>query len=163
MNHDKYGEREIWFMGPNGDQPRRYYEAKEGAGTSCWGWSPDGNHYLYVSTDEFGSRGLSQPVQGGSPVTLVGDSELQKINDFVWLHDGRVVFDLPEEGNGSDCNYWTMRLDRATGKRIEEPKRLTNWPNFCVFSGSVTNNDKRFAFMASWGFYTSYVGDLEAG
>jgi len=32
-----------------------------------------------------------------------------------------------------------------------------------VFSGSVTNDDKRLAFVASSGFYTSYVADLEAG
>jgi len=56
-----------------------------------------------------------------------------------------------------------MRIDLATGGRLEEPRRLTNWPNFCVFSGSVTNNDKRLAFKASSGFYTSYVADLEAG
>src|SRR5207248_865654 len=70
---------------------------------------------------------------------------------------------LAEPGNGGVCNYWTMRLDLATGRRLEEPRRLTNWPNFCVFSGSVTSNDKRLAFMATSGFYTSYVADLEAG
>jgi hypothetical protein len=56
-----------------------------------------------------------------------------------------------------------MRLDLATGKHIEEPRRLTNWPNFCVYSGSVTHDDKRLAFVASSGLYTSYVADLEAG
>ncbi len=45
--------------------------------------------------------------------------------------------------NGNVCNYWIMRLDLATGKHIEEPKRLTNWPSFCVGSGSITNDDKR--------------------
>ena len=162
-NHGKYGERQIWLMGPNAEQPRKYYEGKEGTGTDCWGWSPDGKHYLFVSRDESGSRGLSQPVEGGPPITILGDAELSKMNDIVLLHDGRVVFDLPEPTNGNVCNYWTMRLDLATGRRLEEPRRLTNWPNFCVFSGSVTNNDKRFAFLASSGFYTSYIADLETG
>ena len=159
----KVGEREIWFMGPYGEQPRKSYEFKEGTGTSFWGWSPDGKHYLYVSGDESSSTGWSQPVEGGLPIKLLGDPELSKMNDIVWLHDGRWVYDLPEPTNGSVCNYWTMRLDLATGKRLEEPRQLTNWPNFCVFSGSVTNNDKRFAFMASSGFYNAYVADLEAG
>jgi serine/threonine protein kinase len=162
-NKGKLGERQIWFMGPNGEQPRKYYEAKDGAGTSCWGWSPDGKHYLYVSTDESGSTGVSQALEGGPPNKLLGDAELSKMNDIVLLHDGRVVFDLPEPTNGSVCNYWTMRLDLATGKRLEEPRRLTNWPNFCVFGGSVTKDDKRLAFVTSSGFYTSYVADLEAG
>ena len=162
-NLGKYGEREIWFMGPSGEQARKYYEAKEGSGTSGWGWSPDGKHFGYVLTDESGSRFLSQPVEGGPTITLLGDAELSKSNDFNWLHDGRVVFDLRETNNGNVCNYWTMRLDLATGRHLEEPRRLTNWPNFCVFSGSVTNDDKRFAFVASSGFYAAYVADLEAG
>jgi len=162
-NKGKLGEREIWFMGPNGEQARKYYEAKEGTDTSCWGWFPDGKYYGYVLADESGAKALSQPVQGGSPATLFRDSELQKINDFVWLHDGRVVYDLPEPSNDSICNYWTMRIDPATGRRLEEPRRLTNWPNFCVLSGSVTNDDKRLAFVASSGFNTSYIADLEAG
>jgi eukaryotic-like serine/threonine-protein kinase len=159
----KLGERQIWFMGPNGEQARKYYEAKEGTGTDCWGWSTDGKHYLYVSRDESGSRGLSQPLEGGSPITLLGDAELSKMNDIVWLHDGRVVIDLPDPENGNVCNYWIMRLDLETGKHIEEPRRLTNWPSFCVSSGSVTKDDKRLAFVASSGFYTSYVADLGVG
>jgi len=162
-SHDKYGEREIWFMTPNGEQARKYYEAKEGTGTGCWGWSPDGKHYGYVLKDESGSAALMQPLEGGPPVTLFRDPELSTMNDIVWLNDGRLMFGLHEQGLNSDCNYWTLRLDLATGRRIEEPRRLTNWPNFCVFSGSVTNNDMRLAFVASSGFYTSYVADLEAG
>src|SRR5947208_11831660 len=65
-------------------------------------------------------------------------------------------------GTGSVCNYWTMRLDLATGKRLEEPRRLTNWPSFCVSSGSASNDNKRLAFAAWSGFFTSYVADLEA-
>jgi len=162
-NKGKLGERQLWFMGPNGEQARKFYEAKEGTGTECRDWSPDGKHYLYVSSDESGDTGLSQSVEGRLPVTLFGPSEMSKINDFVWLHDGRLVYSLPEPTNRNVCNYWTMRLDLATGRRLEEPRRLTNWPNFCVFSGSVTRDDKRLAFVASSGFYTSYVADLDAG
>ena len=43
------GERELWLMGPNGEQARKFYEANEGTDTDCCGWSPDGKHYLYVS------------------------------------------------------------------------------------------------------------------
>lgn len=159
-NKGKLGEREIWFMGPNGERAQKYYETKEGVGTDCAGWTPDGKHYFYVLRDESGSTGLIQSLQGGPPIKLFGDAELSKMTDFVWLHNGRVVFDLPDNDNA--CNYWTMRLDLATGRHLEEPRRLTNWPNFCVFSGSVTNDDKRLAFKASSGFYTTYVADLEA-
>jgi len=160
-NKGKLGDREVWFMGSNGEQARKTYEANEGTAMDCSGWSPDGKHYLYVSRDASGSTAWSQPLDGGSPLTVFRDAELSQMNDFVWLHDGRAVYGLSE--SDTVCNYWTVRFDLATGRRLEEPRRITNWPNFCASSGSVTNNDKRLVFAESSGFYTSYVTDLEAG
>jgi eukaryotic-like serine/threonine-protein kinase len=161
-NKGKLGEREIWLMGPHGEQARKFQETSEDTSISAFGWLPDGKHYGYIFTDASGDKMLSRSLGGGPPVILLQD-ELKKMNDIVWLHDGRVVIDLLDPENGNVCNYWIMRLDLETGKHIEEPGRLTNWPSFCVFSGSVTNDDKRLAFVASSGFYTSYVADLEAG
>jgi len=127
----------------------------------CSGWSPDGKHYLYVSRDDSGSTAWVQPLDGGPPVKVLRDADLSSMNDFVWLHDGRVIYGSPE--SDTVCNYWVMRFDVATGERLEDPARLTNWPNFCAFSGSVTHDDKRLVFAAFSGFYTSYVADLEAG
>src|SRR5438876_11486221 len=162
-NKGKLGEREIWLMGPYGEQARKFQETNEGTAIEAFGWSPDGTHYGYVFADASGGAVLSRDVTGGPPVTLFHSSELTKTNDIVWLHDGRVVYDLPESENNSVCNYWTMRLDLATGKRLEEPRRLTNWPTFCVSSGSATNDDKHLAFAAWSSFFTSYIADLEAG
>ena len=161
-NKGKLGEREIWLMGPNGEQARKFQETNEDTAIEAFSWSPDGKHYGYVFTDASGGALLSRDISGASLVTLFKLSEL-KVNDMVWLHDGRVIYDLPEPGNGSVCNYWTMRFDLSTGRHFEEPRRLTNWPNFCVFSGSATGDDKRLAFAAGSSFYTSYIADLQAG
>jgi hypothetical protein len=152
-------------MGPNGEQARKIQESDENRAICCLTWSRDGKQYLYISTNSSGDTVLSRNVKGGPPVTIFQPSELEKIHDLLWLHDGRLVHSLSEPVNTvSDvCNYWTMRIDLATGRHLEEPRRLTNWPNFCVSSSSVTNNDKRLAFVASSGFYTTYVADLEAG
>jgi hypothetical protein len=162
-NKGKLGEREIWLMGPHGEQARKLYEVSQDSAICCLVWSPDGRRYLYISDDGSGAAVLSRGVENGSPVTLFPNSELQKIADFVWLHDGRLVYALAEPGNGNVCNYWIMRLDLASGKHIEEPRRLTNWPTFCVGSGSITNDDKRIAFDGWSSFLTTYVADLEAG
>ena len=159
-NRGKLGEREIWLMGPDGKDTREIYQAKDGSGTDCWVWSPDGKHYLYVARDESGDRGFSQNVAGGLPVTILGPSELEKSNDIVWLHDGRVVYDQREASTDA-CNYWIARFDLDSGKRIEEPRRLTNWPNFCVSSGSVSRDDKRLVFEQFSGSCTSYISDLQ--
>lgn len=162
-NRGKRGEREAWLMGPNGQEPRKYLAVGEDGAICCLGWSPDGKRYGYILSDSSGDRMLSRDVNGGAPVTILSSSELPKMDDINWLHDGRVVYSLHETQKPTVCNYWIMRLDLATGKHIEEPRRLTNWPNYCVFSGSVTNNDKQLAFVASSNFYTSYIGEINAG
>jgi hypothetical protein len=107
---------------------------------------------------------LNRDTKGGPPVTLFVPSELKKMDDIVWLPNGRVVYSLHEsEALGSACNYWMMRLDLRTGKRIEPPRRLTNWPGFCVYSGSANADGKRLTFMQSSAYGTAYIADLEAG
>lgn len=160
-NKEKRGEREVWLMGPNGDQARKYLEMKEGTGTDCWGWSPDGKYNGWVLNDESGTRLLSQRIAGGPVVTLFGPDDLKGVNDIVWLHDGRVIYDLAEPDRGGS-NYWIGRIDPDTGKRLEQPRRLTNWPGFSVASGSVSNDDKKLTFAASSGFITTDVTDVNA-
>lgn len=163
-NKGKRGEREAWLMGTNGEEPRKFLAVDENKAICCLGWSPDGKRYGYVLTDSSGDNILSRDVKGGPPITLFRSAELEKgMDDINWLHDGRVIYSLHETQNTNVCNYWIMRLDPATGRRLDEPRRLTNWPNFCVFSGSVTNNDKQLAFVAASNFYTSYIGDIDAG
>ena len=162
-NKGKLGEREIWMMGPSGEQARKFAEAKEDSAICCFGWLPDGKRYAYISTDASGDTLLSRNVKGGSATTLFHSSELAKVGDMVWLHDGRVVYSLQESDNRDVCNYWTMRLDLGSGKRIEEPRRLTNWPGFCVSSGTATKDDKQLVFAAWSNFYTSYVAEVESG
>ena len=159
-NGGQFGDREIWLMGPHGEQPRKLQEASEKTGISEFGWLPDAKHYAYILTDASGDKLLSRDTAGGSPVTLFQASELTRVNDFVFLQGGRVLFSLTEPGSESVCNYWTMRLDPGTGRHIEEPKRLTNWPSFCVASGAVTSDNKRLTFTSFSTFLTSYVAEL---
>lgn len=161
-NRGKHGEREVWLMGANGDQARKYFEARPGTGVDCWGWSPDGKYYGWVLNEESGTSIVSQKIAGGPVVTIFGPGELKEINDIIWLHDGRVVYDRHEADTGV-CNYWIGRIDPDTGKRLETPRRLTNWPSFCVSSGSASTDDRKLTFAAWTGFFTTYVGDLEAG
>jgi serine/threonine protein kinase len=162
-NKGKFGEREVWLMHPNGEQAQKVQETSDNSAICCLIWSPDGKRYMYILTNSSGDTALSRGVKGGPPVTILQSSELKKLHDLLWLHDGRLIYDLPESGNEGVCNYWIMRLDVATGKHVEEPRRLTNWPSFCVSSGSVTTDDKRLAFAGWTGFDTTYLGDLEAG
>jgi len=162
-NKGKLGEREIWLMDLNGKQTQKFQEVSDDNAICCFGWAPDGKSYGYVLTDASGDTLLTRDVRGGAPHPLLQSSELRKSNDIVWLHNGRVIYSVRELGNSNVCNYWTMRLDLSTGKRVEQPRRLTNWPSFCVSSGVATTDDKKLTFAAWSNFSTSYVADLEGG
>ncbi|MFY9844939.1 MAG: protein kinase [Terriglobales bacterium] len=164
-NKGKLGEREAWVMDSNGDQAHKLYEADAKTAICCVGWSPDQERYTYVSTDDTGDTMMSRDRKGGPPAILFSPSDTKKMNDFVWLHGGQLVYSLPEsEGLSNACNYWTVRIDLRTGRRLDKPRRLTNSASFCMSSGTVSGDGKRLAFLGwSPGFGTAYVADLEAG
>jgi serine/threonine protein kinase len=164
-NKGKLGEREAWVMDSNGEQAHRLYEADAKNAICCLSWSPDQERYTYISTDDTGDTMLSRDRKGGPPTILFPPSELKKMNDFVWLRGGQLIYSLPEtEGFNNACNYWTVQIDLRTGQRADRPRRLTNSASFCMSGGSVTSDGKRLAFLGwSPGFGTAYVADLEAG
>ena len=164
-NKGKLGEREVWVMDSNGEHAHKLYEADAKTAICCLSWSPDQERYIYISTDDAGDTMLSRDRKGGPPAILFSPSETKKINDFLWLRGGQLVYSLPEsEAQNNACNYWTVRIDLRTGQRLDKPRRLTNSATFCMGSGSVTSDGKRLAFLGwSPGFGTAYVADLEAG
>ena len=164
-NKGKLGEREVWVMESNGEQAHRLFEADAQTAICCVGWSPDQERYTYISTDDTGDTMLSRDRKGSPPAILFSPSDTKKMNDFVWLRGGQLVYSLPEsEGLNNACNYWTVRIDLRTGQRLDKPRRLTNSASFCIGGGTVTSDGKRLAFLG-WapGFGTAYVADLEAG
>jgi len=164
-NKGPLGEREVWVMDANGERARKLYEADEKTAINWLSWSPDEQRYIYFATDDSGDTMLSRDSKGGPPTILLPPSETEKMNDIVWLPDGRLVYTLPEsEALNNSCNYWTVRIDLRTGKRIDEPRRVTNLAGLCMSGGTSTSDSKRLAFLGwSPGFGTAYVADLDAG
>jgi serine/threonine protein kinase len=163
-NKGRLGEREVWVMDSNGEESHKLYEADAKTAICCLSSSPDQERYIYISTDAAGDTMLSRDRKGGAPTILFSPSDLKKMGDLVWLRGGQLVYSLPEsEGLNNACNYWTVRIDLRTGRRLDESRRLTKSASFCMGSGSVTSDGKRLAFLGwSPGFGTAYVADLEA-
>ena len=168
-NKDKFGEREIWLMGPDGEQARKLYEADKDGAVFGLTWSPDKQRVIYLRSDGSGDSMVSRDLKGGPPVSLFPSPEfpssaMEHIREFSWLPDGRLIYSLEEpEALRSTCNFWVMRVDTRTGKVIEKARRLTNWSGFCSASISVTADGKRLAFLEWEGHGTSYIADLAAG
>ena len=164
-NRGKFGEREIWLMGPDGGQARELFEAGEDGAIFGLSWSGDGKRVLYRMTGQSGDMLVSRDLEGGNPATLLGTNEMKRVNDYFWLSDGRLLYSVaePESFSGSHCNFWEMRLDARTGTPAEKPKRLTNWSGFCMRGMSETSDGKGLAFLKWSGKMTSYLAELEGG
>jgi eukaryotic-like serine/threonine-protein kinase len=157
------GPREIWLMGPNGEEERKLLDSDDNSSIGGAQFSPDDQRFVYVKSPEIsgtpGDSLQSRSVKGGPPIKLLASRGLR---NYLWLPDGRLIYALAEEGNEDTCNYWTIGVDPKTGKPTESPKRVTNWAGFCLDSTSVTADGKRLAFMESTGKSGVYVADLQA-
>jgi len=162
-NPGKLGDREIWLMGSDGYHARKLYEAGENSVFGGLYWSPDGQRILYDQIDKVDQRLFTRDLKGGTPVAILSSDQAKRLNDFLWLPDGRVIYALwetvPEEGT---CNYWQIRIDLRSGKPVEESRRITNWAGFCVGGTNATADSKRLAFL-EWRAHTNvYVADLQS-
>lgn len=158
-NWGKFGPREVWLMGPEGEHARKLWETDANTAIVYVQWSPDGQHLAYfkVGTEAIEMRDLN----GGSAKTMLSLAG-QDTHDFLWLPDGRILYAISESGhNANTCNYWEFRPDPRTGKPMEKPTRITNWAGACVASGSVQSDGKRMAFLQWDGQTSVQVGDLD--
>jgi eukaryotic-like serine/threonine-protein kinase len=164
-NKGKFGDREIWLMGPSGEQARKLFDTGEESSIGGLNWSGDGKRVLYVKTDQSGDTLLSRDLKSGPPTTTLGPSEMKQVSDFFWLADGRLLYSVTGRGSflGSGCNFWEMRLDGRTGEPVERPRQLTNWSGFCMSGMSETADRKKLAFLKVAGKQTSFLADLAVG
>jgi serine/threonine protein kinase len=163
----RLGEREIWLMGPNGEQVRKLYETSEKGAICCLNFFPNGQRVSYISTDESGDSMLARDLRGGPVATLLPPSETKKMGDFLWLPDGQLVYsercDTVIMNFDAPCNIWIKRIETRTGELIEKPRRLTNWAGLWMNGPSATADGKRVAFLESSSHHGSYLADLENG
>jgi serine/threonine protein kinase/Tol biopolymer transport system component len=163
-NSDKHGDREIWLMGPDGEQARKLYDTGGISSLEVYTFSPDRQRILYSSTDQSGTTIMNGDLKGSPPTIVFSPTETEKIRlDLTWLPDGRLIYPVPEPGSfAASCNYWAVRLDERTGRVLEKPGQLTNWTGFCMSSTTATADGKQLVFLKQTAHMTSYVADLAA-
>jgi serine/threonine protein kinase len=164
-NKGSRGDRELWVMGPSGEQARKLFDTDETSSIYGVSWSWDGKRVLYGKTGSSGDILLSRDLQNGPPTTIVGPGEMKRLVDFFWLADGRLFYSVaePESLMGSACNFWEMQIDEHTGTPIGKPRQLTNWSGFCMNDISVTADRKKLAFLKFVGKQTSFMAELGPG
>jgi serine/threonine protein kinase len=156
----KFGPREVWLMGPQGEQARKLWETDPESGFIRVQWSPDGQRLAYLKS---GTEAIEMRALNGGPPTTVLPLEVPDLHDLLWLPDGRILYAIGESGhNANTCNYWVFRPDPRTGKLAEKPTRVSNWAGMCIDSTSVTADGKRLAFLQWGGQKSVHVADIDA-
>jgi eukaryotic-like serine/threonine-protein kinase len=162
-NKGRRGNREIWLMGPDGENARKLYETDEDSVIDDLRWFPNGQRVWYAAFDKSGFSLVTRDLGGGPVTTIPRPSEMTSW-DVTLLPDGRLLYVVGESGAvGSACNYWVMPLDKRTGAPTDGPKRLTNWGGICPIGTSVTADGRKLAFL-NWGQGRAPISvtDLEA-
>jgi eukaryotic-like serine/threonine-protein kinase len=162
-NKGRRGDREIWLMGPDGEDARKLYEIDENGAICCLHWFPHGQRVWYGTTDNVPGGIVTGDLSGGPVTPIFPPSEVKTSWEYTLLPDGRLLYPMGESGAvGQTCNYWVMPLDERTGAPTGKPKRLTNWGGFCPLGTSVTGDGKKLAFLKWMGHSSTHIAELEA-
>lgn len=141
--------REIWVMGPQGQEPRRLVSGSEDDGVFWTAWSPDGQRIAYGrfhrKPDRTECSIESRDLKGSPPALLLSDPRLCDIQ-FLWLRDGRFLYTpLEPEMLRRSLNLWEIRVDTKTGQPVSKPRRITNWVEVSAAGLSLTSDGKQLA------------------
>jgi serine/threonine protein kinase len=163
----KYGDREIWVMGPDGEQARKVFEVAENSAIGGLAWSPDGQRVIYVRQDGpdiANTYFVSGDLKGGPFTRILPPFDPKLVGWLNWWSDGRLMYSLDEPGfKVKTCNLWQINMDSRLTEFIGKPRRITNFAELCVYATSMTLDGKRFG-VSEWRPHSSvYVAALQAG
>ena len=157
----KFGDREIWLMGIDGQNPRKLYESDENSAICCLTWFQHGQRVTYGTTDQSGDSQVTRELSGGPITTIFPSSEINKFNDWTLMPDGRFFYTLRESDSADNtCNYWMQRVDEQTGVRDGKPIRLTNWAGSCMGGITATADGKRLTFKKWVQHFQIFLADM---
>ena len=157
--------REIWVMGPNGEDARKLVSSDGKTLFRCVQWSPANGRISYVELRE-DRNPHALDIQ---TITLKGDPPDVLLPDFPgyefrWIPDGRILYTRQEAApNNRDANLWAVEVHPKTGKPRSAPRQITKLPGFGMTDISVSSDGKKVTVQkVSWRSDT-YIGRLKAG
>jgi serine/threonine protein kinase len=168
-NPGRLGDREIWVMRPDGEQARKVFDVDANGAIGGLTWSPDGKRVIYGRQE--GSFDnlvfVSGDLTGGPLTTILPPADSKKLNELMWLPDGRLIYALgePEEPGRKmiTCNLWQIRMDPRLSEFIGKPQRLTNFAELCANPVNATSDSKQL-LIYEWRPRSSvFLADLQAG
>jgi hypothetical protein len=117
--------REIWLMGAQGEEPRRFVSGSEDDSFWQTAWSPDGQRITYYRFRRAPVKPEcaieSRDLKGGQPTVLVSDSRsCDLVGSIWWSPAGRFIYTMLDPLQAmkplSNTNLWEIRVDTRTGQ-----------------------------------------------
>jgi eukaryotic-like serine/threonine-protein kinase len=166
--------RELWLMGPDGEDAHRIMALEPSDEFSGLAWAPNSRRFAYLlsrrNSDGTESAVIeTRDLDGKNPSVILSNADAVEVSGkpLSWLSDGRVIYALSEPTpNQRDSNLWGLRVDPSTGAVSGKPERLTNWTGFKIADISATADSKRLS-VVKWqiqtGIYFASLGNNPSG
>ena len=155
---------EIWLMGGNGEEPRRFVAADERDRLGALAWFPDSQRLGYlrraVGVNKSQVSILSRGLNESQSRALFADPKLLGFRIFF---DGRLLVSLADSVmNPRGVDLWEVRANPQTGRISGNPRRLTNLSSSALVDLSVTADGKRLAYLEGTAQYDVFIAELAA-
>jgi len=160
---------EIWLMGANGEQPRRFLVADQNGAFGRVSWQPDGDHLAYLAshysppTNNFEASIETRTLEGKQHNIVVKDP-YAKIEDFAYLKDGKIIYSRATGTIGdTSSDLYQIATGKVAGQPHGTPLRLTSWPRVNINFLSATADALHLVALETISEAQVYVAELVAG
>jgi Tol biopolymer transport system component len=162
--------REIWQMGPNGENPRLLVTA--GPEESFWkiSWTPDGAFLAVASWSSIATRTDTRidliSVADGHRRALLSDERMFQSwtgpLPLAWCGASQLLFSRRDgPWHQATSNVWTVGVDLENAETEGEARRLTQWTGANVRELSATRDCSRVVVLQVRNQADVYVGELD--
>jgi len=162
-NPGRSGNREIWLMRSDGEDAHKVFGTDEKSVIGGLHWLPGGQRVVFSksadSSENPGVVFLTRDLNGGPLTTIVPP---YATNDYLWLHDGRLIYRTDDADIDYPDSLLQVHLDLKTNT-FEKPQRLSRIAGQVVNVDSATADGKKLLLYAWRPHSNVIVGDLQSG
>lgn len=104
-NASRSHNREVWTMRPDGEEARKVFESDENGGVDLSQWLPGGQRIAYGKWSQDKFVFVIGDLKGG-PLTTIVPPATPSGSNYLWLPDGRLVYQTGEFDADFPQNLW---------------------------------------------------------
>jgi eukaryotic-like serine/threonine-protein kinase len=162
-------DREIWIMGPRGEDARKVLAVENGYGMGSVVWSPDSRSIAYISYrhgPDFNFSECALRVRrldtGGERVVLSEPRLCGGSRTLWWLADNKIIASLGQPAASRQSNLYEITIDFSGSSSDAKPRAITSWPDTNLQFLSGTSDGKRLSFLRVFRQDDVYIARLAA-